>query len=88
MPNGRNVVRMSRPFTDHPASVGESYAEHLGVAARFGGRMIAGGVAAVLHGIFPFLFTTTASRTVAALNAEMVAKRAEKAQERSIEFVI
>jgi len=80
------------PFTDHPASVGESYVEHLGVATRFGLRMIAGGVGAVLHGVLPFLFTTTGSRTVAALHADMVRKRTAVAeaeiQKRTVEYVI
>lgn len=76
------------PFTHHPASVGESYGQHLGVATRFGVRMIAGGVAAMIHGVFPFLFATTGSRTIGALHAEIVAKRADEAQRRSVEFVI
>ena len=80
------------PFTDHPATVGESYAEHFGVATRFGGRMIVGGIGAVIHGIFPFLCTTIGSRTVGALHAEMVRKRSAKAdaetQKRTVEYVI
>lgn len=76
------------PFTAHPASVGESYTQHWTVATRFGLRMIAGGMAAMVHGVFPFLFTTTGSRTITALHAEIVAKRAEEAQRRSVEFVI
>ena len=65
------------PFTAHPASVGESYTQHLGVATRFGLRMIAGGLGALAHG-----------RTISALHAEIVAKRADEAQRRSVEFVI
>ena len=76
------------PFTAHPASVGESYTQHLGVATRFGLRMIAGGLGALAHGVFPFLFTTPGSRTISALHAEIVAKRADEAQRRSVEFVI
>jgi hypothetical protein len=76
------------PFTDHPASVGESYGEHWQVATRFGLRMIAGGVAALVHGICPFLFTTTGSRTIEALHGEIVAKRAHEVQKRSVEYVI
>ena len=37
-------------FTAHPAAVGESYAEHLAAATGFGGRMIFGGFACLLHG--------------------------------------
>lgn len=81
-----------RLFHDHPASVGESYVEHFGVATRFGIRMIAGGIGAVLHGFLPFACKTTGSRTVQALHAEMVAKRRAvrdaHAQSRTIEYVI
>jgi len=75
-------------FTHHPASVGETYTEHLGVATHFGLRMIGGGVAALIHGVLPFVFTTTGSRTIAALNAEIVATRAHETEQRSVEFVI
>ena len=37
-------------FTDHPASVGETYAQHLGSASFFGSRMILAGLACMLHG--------------------------------------
>ncbi|MEH3159873.1 MAG: DUF6356 family protein [Sphingomonas taxi] len=76
------------PFTDHPASVGESYTQHMRVATGFGLRMIAGGVAALVHGICPFLFTTTGSRTIEALHGDIVAKRADEVQKRSVEFII
>jgi hypothetical protein len=57
------------PFTAHPASVGETYLEHLRFATGFGVRMTLGGVAAVVHAVFPFLFITTASRALDELNA-------------------
>lgn len=81
-----------RLFLDHPASVDESYREHFGVATRFGVRMIAGGLGAVIHGVLPFAFKTSGSRTVAALHAEMVRKRGAvreaTEQVRTVEFVI
>jgi len=49
-----------RLFTEHPESVGESYVEHFGVAARFGGIMILGGLGAIVHAVVPGLCTTTA----------------------------
>lgn len=81
-----------RLFTEHPESVGESYARHFGVAARFGGIMIVGGLGAIVHAVVPGLCTTTGSETVAKLHAEMVAKRRQKqaaqAQMKSVEYVI
>jgi hypothetical protein len=53
---------MSNPFTAHPHSVNETYSEHLAFAARFGIKMTLGGVAALIHAMFPFLFVTTAGR--------------------------
>ena len=41
--------------------MGETYWQHLRFAARFGGKMCAGGLAAVTHAVCPFWFTTTAS---------------------------
>lgn len=53
---------MRNPFTAHPRDVGETYAGHAAFALRYGAKMTLGGIAAVAHGVFPFLFRTTASR--------------------------
>ena len=60
---------MTNLFTAHPSSVGETYAEHGRFALRFGARMTIGGLAAMVHALFPFLFVTTASRALDELNA-------------------
>ena len=62
---------MRNPFTAHPHDVGESYLEHGVFACRYGAKMTLGGVAAFLHGVFPFLFTTTGSRITRELNATL-----------------
>jgi len=65
-----------RPFTDHPASVGESYTQHMGQALYFGSRMVLAGLACLIHGVLPFLFVRTGSRAIAELNDRMVSRRA------------
>lgn len=60
---------MSHYLTRHLDSVGESYLEHLHFAFAFGGRMVAGGVGCIVHGLLPWMFETTGSRTVKRLNA-------------------
>jgi hypothetical protein len=79
-------------FTDHPASVGESYFQHFGVASRFGAKMILGGLGALVHAFVPALCKTSGSRTVDGLHAEMVAKRnaarAAQTQLKTVEYVI
>jgi hypothetical protein len=62
-------------FTRHPASVGETYLEHLESASFFGSRMILAGCACMLHGLFPFLFVTTGSSTVKHLHERMIKHR-------------
>lgn len=83
---------LRRLFLDHPASVGESYVEHFGVAGRFGTRMMIGGMGALVHAVLPFACKTTGSRTIAELHAEMVAKRTAKrdaeTQLKTVEYVI
>ncbi|MEM7779431.1 MAG: DUF6356 family protein [Pseudomonadota bacterium] len=75
-----------KAFTDHPASVGESYFEHLAHATGFGLRMIAGGCACMLHGIFPFLFVKTGSRQITTLHGRMVTHRSKLPE--PLDFVI
>jgi hypothetical protein len=62
-------------FAAHPASVGESYGQHMSMAFSFGMRMIAGGCACLLHGLLPFLFVRTGSGMIGALHDEMVQHR-------------
>ena len=58
-------------FTRHPASVDESYLEHMGFAAWFAGRLLAAGAAALVHAVLPFLFETTASRIIRELHTRI-----------------
>ncbi len=62
---------MRNPFTEHPHAVGETYGEHLRFAFSFGLLMAWGAIAALVHAVFPFLFTTTAGR----VNDELQALR-------------
>ncbi len=66
---------LRRLFTEHPASVGETYFEHMGRAAGFSIRMLLGGMACLVHAILPFLFVRTGSRMIALLNERMVVNR-------------
>lgn len=72
---GLNVRPVSKLFKDHPASVNETYFEHLGEASNFGLRMIGGGIACLLHGLLPFLFERTGSRQISVLHERMVTSR-------------
>jgi Family of unknown function (DUF6356) len=68
-------MSLIRAFTAHPASIGESYFEHLLQAMCFGLRMVCAGSACLIHGVLPFLFQDTASRTIAELHERMLLRR-------------
>jgi hypothetical protein len=65
-------------FIDHPASVDETYLEHFISALGFGTRMVVGGVACMVHGLLPAVFTTRGSDTICALHERMVVDRRKK----------
>jgi hypothetical protein len=69
---------MFRRFTDHPASVNESYLQHMGMAFGFGTSMLAGALACFVHGLFPWLCLTRGSDTIRALHRRMVTHRVTK----------
>lgn len=73
-------MQILAPFQRHPASVGETYGQHLAVALRFAGEMLRGGGACFIHAFLPFLFVTTGSDTVKRLHATMVTGRREAAR--------
>lgn len=66
---------LKRLFMEHPASVGENYSQHLGSAWYFAWQMSLGAGACLLHGIFPFLFETSASQRIGHLHDRMIMNR-------------
>lgn len=68
-----SVIR--RLFLDHPASVNETYLEHLLGAMSFGIRMMLGGLACMIHGLLPAAFTTRGSDAIRVLHDRMVVNR-------------
>jgi len=66
---------LKRAFTEHPASVGETYFQHMGMAFSFGAKMVFAGFACLLHGLFPFLFKRTGKQCIETLHDRMVVNR-------------
>jgi hypothetical protein len=65
-------------FTQHPASVNESYVEHLFMASIFSLKLLLASTACFLHAIFPFMFERTGSHIITELNHLMIEKRKQK----------
>ena len=69
------LMRWQRLFSEHPASVGETYLQHMGQAARFGTRLVFAGLACLVHSLLPFLFTRTARNAISDLYVRVVLNR-------------
>jgi hypothetical protein len=71
-------------FTGHPASVGETYLQHLVSAVGFSVRMLGAGIACLIHALLPFLFVNVGSSTITKLHERMVLNRARPATAESM----
>ena len=65
---------LDRIFAAHPRSLGESYFTHQRAAFGYASSLLLAGLAAAVHGVFPCLFGTTGSRTVARLHRDMASR--------------
>jgi len=68
-------THLSKYFREHPASVGETYWQHMAAASSFGAEMLFAGFACLVHGVFPFLFVRTGSDAVKRLHRRMAEQR-------------
>ena len=73
----------NRLFTEHPASVDETYWQHCGQAMGFGLRMIWGGILCLVHALIPGAFTTRGSEMICELHERMVTNRRRAAAPRA-----
>ena len=55
-------------FTEHPTQVNETYLQHMKKALTFSFKLLLMSLQALLHAILPFLFVTTVSDKIEAMN--------------------
>lgn len=63
-------------FTEHPRSLGMSWADHAAGAVKIGAQLIGAGAACFVHAIVPGWFTETAGRTITGMYDHMMSRRA------------
>lgn len=73
-------------FTEHPATVGETYGQHFVAAMGFSFAMLRGALCCALHAVFPFLCVDTGSQAIDELHERMVTKRSRLREQRSVEI--
>lgn len=70
---------MTHLFNDHPASVGETYVTHMGMALGFAATLALAALVCLIHALLPFAFEKTGSRLIQQLHTRMVTHRATPA---------
>lgn len=68
-------MTLKHMFTEHPASVNETYPEHMAMSGSFAWALFLAAGAACIHAVFPFLFEKTASGIINRLYGSMVKGR-------------
>ena len=68
-------MSLVQKFTEHPASVGESYGEHFVSAMSFSLAMLRAAFCCAVHAVLPFTFEKTGSQCVTSLYDRMVTNR-------------
>ncbi|MFK7914488.1 MAG: DUF6356 family protein [Pseudomonadales bacterium] len=63
-------------FCEHPNSVGETYGQHLRAAFGYSWRLFKGALGCALHGLMPWLCTSTGSALISDLHQELQARNA------------
>jgi hypothetical protein len=67
---------IGRMFSEHPRSLGMTWASHGIGALGIGARLIGAGIACLIHAIVPGWFTQTAGKTVTAMYDDMMRRKA------------
>ena len=75
-------MKLTRKFTEHPATVGETYGEHFVTAMGFGFALLKAAMCCFVHALLPFLFEKTGSACISELHERMVTSRAQRANRR------
>ena len=68
-------MALKAKFTEHPASVGETYGEHFTVAMGFSLSLFKAAICCGIHAVLPFLFEKTGSNSIIEFHDRMVTHR-------------
>ena len=74
-PLGEPQMSLKAKFTEHPASVGETYGEHFGTAMGISLSLLRASICCAVHAVLPFAFEKTGSKCITGLFDRMVTNR-------------
>lgn len=76
MDASRRGALADRLFTEHPRSLGMSWAQHAGGALKIGFELLGAAGACFVHALVPGWFTETAGRTIVRLHSHIASRKA------------
>ena len=68
-------MKIIAKFTDHPASVGQTYFEHFKFAVKVSKSLLKAFSACLIHAVYPPLHKNTASATIAELHNRIAQRK-------------
>ena len=78
-------MSLKAKFTEHPATVGETYGQHFVSAMGFSLSMLKAAFCCGVHAILPFCFEKTGSDCITGLYDRMVTNRSRLEQKQQVE---
>lgn len=78
-------MKLLKKFTEHPASVGETYGQHLWAAMGFGLELMKAAFCCIVHAILPFMFEKKGSACITELHERMVTNRKRHAEKQPLD---
>lgn len=78
-------MTLKAKFTEHPATVGETYGEHFVSAMGFSLSMLKAAFCCGVHAILPFMFEKTGSECITNLYNRMVTNRSKLPADAAVE---
>ncbi len=66
------MKHLTSRFTIHPASVGETYLQHMVFALGFSFRLFGAALAALVHAVLPFAFEKTAGKMITSMHHRLI----------------
>ena len=77
---------MTNRFTEHPATVGETYGQHFVTAMGFSLSMLRAAFCCAVHAVLPWMFVKTGSSCITELHDRMVTNRSRLESSRTPEL--
>lgn len=78
-------MSLAKKFTEHPASVGETYWQHFAAAMGFSLSMFRAAFCCAAHAVFPFIYEKTGSSCITELHEKMVVNRDRRKKDERLE---